>query len=292
MVTKSFTITPPFDLRRTARATGSTLIEGDGSVWHTMETADGPGTIHIVRTDGGIDIEAWGRGGSLLVELAPRLLGLDDDPGRFDPGPGLLRDLHLRSRGLRLGSTGRAFDVLLSAVIGQLVTTTEAKSSQRRLEGAIGRRAPGPKEGLRLPPTPEDLASLRYEQLHAFGIERKRAQTIIECARRARRIEEAMEMDPETARRRILSIRGVGPWTTETVMGVAHGDRDAVPPGDHNLPHMISWALAGEPRGSDERMFELLEPFRPLRRRVLILVKQSGIKAPRYGPRSPLRTHL
>ena len=47
------------------------------------------------------------------------------------------------------------------------------------------------------------------------------------------------------------------------------------------------WALANEPRATDERMMELLEPYRPQRRRAIVLIKLSGIHAPRYGPRSP-----
>ena len=72
-------------------------------------------------------------------------------------------------------------------------------------------------------------------------------------------------------------------------MGIAWGDHDAVPVGDYNLPNLVSWALAGEPRSDDDRMLELLEPYRGHRRRVLVLLKGSPIKEPRYGPRVALR---
>ncbi len=64
---------------------------------------------------------------------------------------------------------------------------------------------------------------------------------------------------------------------------------DAVSVGDYHLPHLVSWCLVGEPRGSDDRMLELLEPFRGHRGRVLRLLEASGMTAPRYGPRMPLR---
>ena len=38
------------------------------------------------------------------------------------------------------------------------------------------------------------------------------------------------------------------------------GDPDAVSVGDYHLPNQVAWALAGEPRGDDARMLELLEP--------------------------------
>jgi 3-methyladenine DNA glycosylase/8-oxoguanine DNA glycosylase len=70
---------------------------------------------------------------------------------------------------------------------------------------------------------------------------------------------------------------------------VALGDADAVSVGDYHLPHLTSWALAGEARGSDERMLELLEPYRGHRGRVLRLLTVSGLVVPRFGPRLPLR---
>jgi 3-methyladenine DNA glycosylase/8-oxoguanine DNA glycosylase len=64
----------------------------------------------------------------------------------------------------------------------------------------------------------------------------------------------------------------VGPWTSARVAMLALGDPDAVFIGDLHLPHLVSSALAGEPRGSDERMLELLEPFRGHRARVVRLL--------------------
>ena len=48
---------------------------------------------------------------------------------------------------------------------------------------------------------------------------------------------------------------------------VALGDSDAVPVGDYHLPHAIGYALEGTPRSSDERMLELLDPYRGQRTR-------------------------
>jgi hypothetical protein len=51
----------------------------------------------------------------------------------------------------------------------------------------------------------------------------------------------------------------------------------------------VSFALAGEPRGGDERMLELLAPFAGHRGRVTRLIEASGVRAPRRGPRMRLR---
>ena len=69
-------------------------------------------------------------------------------------------------------------------------------------------------------------------------------------------------------------------------MGIrAFGDPDAVSVGDFHLPSMVTWALAGEPRGTDERMLELLEAYRGQRGRVLRLLELTGGGPPRRGPR-------
>ena len=96
-------------------------------------------------------------------------------------------------------------------------------------------------------------------------------------------------MDRAAAYDRLGAIRGVGPWTAGHVMGVAWGDRDAVPIGDLHLPNSVSWLLAGEPRADDDRMLELLEPYRPHRRRVVVLIKRAHIGAPKYGPKTAVQ---
>jgi 3-methyladenine DNA glycosylase/8-oxoguanine DNA glycosylase len=96
-------------------------------------------------------------------------------------------------------------------------------------------------------------------------------------------------MDVASAYRRLLAFPGVGPWTAAKVAMVALGDADAVPTGDYHLPHSIGYALEGTVRSTDERMLELLEPYRGHRARVVRLITAAGIGAPRFGPKKPLR---
>jgi hypothetical protein len=55
--------------------------------------------------------------------------------------------------------------------------------------------------------------------------------------------------------------------------------------GDFHLPNVVAFALAGEVRGDDRRMLELLEPWRGHRARVVRLLESSGIRPPAFGPR-------
>lgn len=246
---------------------------------------DGPVTLVIEALPGSeLEIAAWGEGSQWGLETAPGLLGFEDDVSSFDPPPGLVAELHRRSPGLRLGKTGLVFQALLPAVLGQKVTGLEAKRSYRGIVETYGEPAPGPVEGW-VAPAAETLADLSYADLHPHGVERKRAAVLIEAARRHKRLEEALNMQPAAAKARLTAIRGVGHWTAALVMGAAMGDPDAVPVGDYHVPNTVSWALAREPRGSDERMLELLEPYAGHRRRAITLIKGAGISAPKYGPK-------
>jgi biopolymer transport protein ExbD len=55
--------------------------------------------------------------------------------------------------------------------------------------------------------------------------------------------------------------------------------------GESTLPDTNSWALAGEARGDDRRMLELLAPYHGQRGRVLGAVVRSCGHAPKFGPR-------
>ena len=88
-----------------------------------------------------------------------------------------------------------------------------------------------------------------------------------------------------TATAALTRYPGVGPWTAAEVTFRALGDPDAVSIGDFHLPNLVAFVLAGEPRGTDARMLELLEPWRGHRARVIRLLEASGLAAPRYGPR-------
>ena len=258
-------------------------------VWRASRTPEGPATIHVVPVDGGIEAAAWGEGASWALQQLPDLLGLDDDPASFKPDSGLVRDLHLRALGMRFGATRSVFEALVPTILGQKVTTKESHRSYRRLISAFGEKAPGPGD-FSLPPAPEVLAGLPYFEYHPLGIERKRADLIRRVAQRAQRLEEVSTLAASDAVKRLMAFDGIGPWTAAFVMAASRGDADAVPVGDYHLPNMVAWALAREPRADDARMLELLEPYRGHRGRVIRLLKQAGVHAPKFGPRSTVRS--
>jgi 3-methyladenine DNA glycosylase/8-oxoguanine DNA glycosylase len=234
-------------------------------------------------------VESWGPGAGWSLQHAPELLGLDDDDSGFDPRIPLLRDLARRFPGIRVGRTSAVAEALAPTVLEQKVTSGDARRSWCWLVRRLGSPAPGPVH-LLLPPTPAALASTPSWVFHRANVERRRADTLARAMRRACRLEETSAMSLPDAYERLQAFPGVGPWTAAEVAHVALGDPDAVSVGDYHLKHQVSWALANEERGTDERMVELLEPWRGHRSRVLRLLAAGGIHAPRRGPRMANRS--
>lgn len=253
-------------------------------VWRATRTEAGPATTRIARARDGWRVSAWGPGARAAVNAVPRLLGSEDDPAALVLQPTKLREVAMRSLGLRFGRTDAVWPALLPAICGQKVTSKQAHQAYFGIVRRWGEDAPGP-GGLRLPPRPEVVAALPYYELHPVGLEQRRAIALIRAAQSIERLEEAVELDPPAALARLRSVPGVGVWTAAEVARQAFGDPDAVSIGDFHVPNTVCWFFAGEPRGDDARMLELLEPYRGQRARVVRLIERSGAKAPRYGPR-------
>jgi 3-methyladenine DNA glycosylase/8-oxoguanine DNA glycosylase len=265
-------------------------IRFEGPVaWWALRTADGPATLRLAPAHDGWRVMAWGPGAELAATGVPRLLGSEDDPAALVLPQGPLLDLARSLPGLRFGRSDAVLASLVPAIIEQKVTGPEAQRAYRRLVLRYGEPAPGPGR-LHLPPSVPVLAALPYYELHPLGLEQRRAVTLIRAAREVERLESAVGLPPEQALALLRSVPGVGAWTAAETARAALGDPDAVSVGDFHLPHLVSWALAGEPRADDARMLELLEPYRGQRARLVRLLELSGIVPPRYGPRMRTRS--
>ena len=292
---RTFRLPHPVDLPLTLgplrRGRGDPCMRIDiTGVWRATRTPDGPAATHL-RSDGrSVAVRAWGQGADWAVEHAPALVGCEDDDSSFEPLDAVVADAHRRHPGLRTPRSLAVTEAAVPTILEQKVQGIMAKRAYRRLVLRYGERAPGPPgtAGLRLPPAPAVLAGLPSYAFHPFHVERKRADTIRRACAVAPRLEEATGMAPAVAQRRLTALQGMGLWTAAEVASVALGDADAVSVGDFHLPHIVSWALAGEPRGDDARMLELLEPYRGHRGRVVRLLSLTVGKAPAYGPRLEL----
>ena len=269
-----------FDLRRTTvlQQLGRydpTARRGDDVFAKTYRTSTGAVARHTVRRAGdAVDIGVEVDHGNADDELEHwrRVFPIADGAAEFAPRAPSLARLHGAMPGLRIIRVPWLFDVALGAVLQQRVTFADAARSFSRLvetfgtSSSLGAAAPSAKR----------IARLNWNELRRLGIDAKRARTIVELAREHVRTGFLASATPLPALRdRFASIRGIGPWTTAMFLGFGAGDTDAVPVGDVHLPSLITRLLASEPRGTDARMLELLEPHRGQRFRVIRLAMSA-----------------
>jgi 3-methyladenine DNA glycosylase/8-oxoguanine DNA glycosylase len=283
---RTFAVEGPLDLARTlgvlSHGPGDrTFRVGRGRAWYATRTGDGPATVALTHVGNEV----------LAMARVPDLLGLDRAPVAIPAGPyRLVHQLERRAPGVRIPRTAAVLDSLIPAILEQKVTGQEAHRAWNGLVRVHGEAAPGPEAfGLRLAPAPAILARLPYYAYHPFGIEGRRADLIRRIAARAAWFEAIVGLPFEAAYSRLTAVPGIGPWTAAEVGVRALGDEDAVSVGDFHLKNVVAFALAGAPRGTDERMLELLEPYRGARARVVRLIELSGIQPPKYGPRLSVR---
>ncbi|MCU1398874.1 MAG: hypothetical protein JWN62_1983 [Acidimicrobiales bacterium] len=249
-------------------------------------TPDGPATLHLGWSKGNLDAQAWGPGATWMLARVPALIG------HLDPGFTCPDDAHVAVRqasrnhpGLRISASGTLLHELLPVIIAQRITGFEATRQWHALTKRLGHRAPGPDPTMLLPPHPDDLLGKPAWWYHPIGIEAKRAEALRTVARHATRIAEWSDLPSAEASAKLRLLHGIGAWTVASAVGPALGDPDAVPAGDYHFANMVSWALAREPRGTDDRMLDLLAPYAGQRGRVIMLLGRDGNAAPKFGPR-------
>ncbi|NNL85796.1 MAG: hypothetical protein HKP27_09095 [Myxococcales bacterium] len=299
--TRKLRISGPFDLAGTLAPLGtgfgdptlqvsrSRSPSGAGARVATAAlTPEGPASLEVMSEEAGVVVaRAWGRGASWMLDRLPDFVGAGDDPLRLTP-PKALRDLARAGAGARFPRTHRALEALVVVVLQQKVTGKEAARAFRNLLRRYSEPAPGLPE-LRLPLAPQTLRELSAAELPPLGVPFRQGELLRELGWRAKRIAAIAELDVAVTKERLLCLRGVGPWSVESLAFRALGDSDAVPVGDFHLPNIVAYNLAGEERADDSRMLELLEPFRGQRGRIIRWLHEAGRVPPRRGPRMPLR---
>ena len=238
----------------------------------------GVARVTLKKVKGGLRVSVEGdlHGPELTAWLDALRQG--DDIQSFDAPHPYLKKLHRASPGLRVLPVPWLFETAVSSILQQRVKFRDATREYTRLAQLHGQRTA---LGISFP-SAAVVAKLPTWEIERVGVDKRRARAIVQLAR-----EEHFRsfLRPATThaelRRRLLAVRGVGPWTTDMIMGFGAGDRDALPLGDLHLPHLVSWIIEREPRGTDAHMVKLLEPYRGHRFRVVRLLLSSRVSVPR-----------
>lgn len=232
----------------------------------------------VVQYDGDADLRESEVRLVLALDERPPLKLTPDDP---------LMSLTPSARRARFGRISWPVEAVVQTVLHQRVSGAEASKNWDGLCYKFGVKW----DGLTSPPSTKTLLALSSAHFASCGIETKRMVPIKEAAFRLQ-----SRLDPATTTgefgRTMRALRGIGVWTEQYVRGHFLGDVDAVPIGDYDLPHIVSYFFEGRRRGTDEQMLRLLEPYKGHRFRVLTWLGYSGVGPPRRGARLPLGSML
>ncbi|MAT18578.1 MAG: 3-methyladenine DNA glycosylase [Leifsonia sp.] len=259
--------------------------------WLALSTPAGSATLLLRESSGAVDALAWGTGAAEALDTVPRLLGADDDEDGFEPARHpLVAELHRRFRGLRHGRADRILPFLVPTILGQKVTGVEQKRAWRELVRRHGEPAPGPApEGMRVAPDAATWRRVPSWEWHRAGVGPQRSDTVMRAVQLGDSLERLVRRSAVEAVAGLTTVPGIGVWTAAEVVQRSHGDADHVSVGDYHVSRRVGAALLGDAvlgrDVDDDRMLELLEPWRGHRHRVVRLIEAAGIGYQRRGPR-------
>ncbi len=170
-----------------------------------------------------------------VVQQARRLLDLDADPEIIDRNlstSSVLAPLLARHPGLRLPGSFNAFELGVRAILGQQVSVAGATTTSGQLVDALGTPIAAPSGTITaLFPTASRVAGADLSHLRMPATRRRTIQTFA-AAVAAGEIALDGSVAPDEAKRQLLELPGIGPWTAEYIAMRALRDPDAFPDTD------------------------------------------------------------
>ncbi len=167
-----------------------------------------------------------------------RLPDLDADPEAVvealsaDPA---MRAVVAKAPGQRIPRTVDEAELAVRAVLGQQVSTKAARTHAGRLVAAYGQPVQDPHGALTHTfPSPEELTQIDPVHL-AVPKARQRALSALVSGLADGSVVLDAGADWEGARRQLLALPGIGPWTAEVIAMRGLGDPDAFPASDLGL---------------------------------------------------------
>jgi AraC family transcriptional regulator of adaptative response / DNA-3-methyladenine glycosylase II len=239
-----------------------------GGLRRSLRLPGGPGVVELTAARGGVRCALWAadpRDAVPAVARCRRLLDLDADPAPVAArlgGDPVLGPLVRASPGRRAPGHVDGPELAMRAVLGQQVSLAAARTLGGRLAADHGERLPVPRGGVtHLFPTPAAVAAADPATL---AMPRSRRTALLALGRALADGELALDpgADRTRARRALLSLPGVGPWTADYVDLRAHGDPDAFPVSDLGVRRALG--ALGAPSGARDAL-ALAEAWRPWR---------------------------
>ena len=175
-----------------------------------------------------------------------RMFDVDHNPVHLPASP------EIRSTGVRVPGSFDPFEVAVSIILSQLVSISQATGKLAKLIEQFGTLIGG-KDIYCFPP-PEKLMTAEIEQI---GITRSKANAIRTLSEMVHRHEFHFSYgaDLSETRKKLLAIKGIGPWTSEMIMMRCFGDADAFPESDLIIKRALDQNLVDEAMWKTNRSY-------------------------------------
>jgi len=266
---------PPFDWEGLLRFFGPRAIPGvesaEGGVLRRSFAKDGEVGVLKVRRgrrEDELELEVWGS--SKLGSLARRALDLECHPqqiGACLKGDSTVGALLEKWPGVRLPGAWDEFEMGVRAILGQQVSVKAAHTLAGRLVARFGHEIESSFPGVSQQfPTALELSRVSVAELASIGLPVKRAETLHHFS-----VWEAM---PEAARRPLLDLPGIGPWTESYLRMRGKSDRDAFPAGDLGIQKALGIQGMGPAKAAREAEARSMA-WKPMRAYAVILLWRS-----------------
>ena len=147
----------------------------------------------------------------------------------------ILKESVAANPGLRSPGSFDAFEMLVRVILGQLISVKAATTLMNRFVEAYGQPIATPVAELnRVSPTAKTIATVDRDQLAGLGMQRKKAQTIIEVAKLfvSGELDFSLSTDKEALKKRLIQTAGIGAWTVEYMLMRGVSWPDAFPSTD------------------------------------------------------------
>ena len=246
--------------------------------------ATGTSSLEITIKSQNSDISAENFACSQLL----RIIGADQNPSdfyEFAASDDILKPLVNLFKGLHIPQTLTVYEGLITAIIGQQISTNVASMLRSLIIELYGVSTSINGGTFYSFPTPQSIAEIGVEELVNNKFSRRKAEYIHSISEKEATgqidLESTKKMTIEEATETLTCLRGVGPWTIQWLLIRSLGFSDGFPSGDLALQKILGESLNTRGKMTSEEALAFSQrwtPYRSWATTFIFAALRNGIK--------------
>ena len=246
--------------------------------------ATGTSSLEITIKSQNSDISAENFACSQLL----RIIGADQNPSdfyEFAASDDILKPLVNLFKGLHIPQTLTVYEGLITAIIGQQISTNVASMLRSLIIELYGVSTNINGETFYSFPTPQSIAEIGVEELVNNKFSRRKAEYIHSISEKEATgqidLESTKKMTIEEATETLTCLRGVGPWTIQWLLIRSLGFSDGFPSGDLALQKILGESLNTRQKMTSKEALAFSQrwtPYRSWATTFIFAALRNGIK--------------